>query len=1054
MASFGSFETDREIYSGPTYTVYGAKKSGDPTTDYVIKVFSIPRSSFGFEAAEDLDPLISDIERSCAERIALQQKTAASSKFVSVVLETGQDERGVWYATRFYHRSVNKIISGRVALSQAALHHIILSIAQGALDIKRISGRSHGDIQPSVVQMSRSEKVTEAEVVLADPLPGDSTEAETYELSDLRAIGRILLQLVLRREMTDEDVSMLVIPILISPEWTKLFGKDSDRWLSLCNQLLDPNLSLDQLTLEKLVEELEQLRLKPPISQRTILAIAAVGLVLALISALAGWYFGRGHFLITSDPPGAEIRMEVNGKYESKGRTDKAGLRLTLKKGTYKLVAQYPGLPEQTVALSIKGGKEHPHQFSFPYGGLRITTTPANATLELVGADGKKVATTPYEMPVMIPGEYTVSLSAGGHEPAKFSITISSNRQMLVIQTNLQPLRPGDGVIEFTSLPSEATISENGIELGKTPVPKTLPAGLHTITARFEDWRAIIAEVNIAEGDKNPSKHFHFPHGNAAFDIKPEAATIWINGKSIGSARKKRLQPGNHIIRAEHSGYESWTNTITITDGGSIPVTISLKPMLGIVAFTTDPPGAAILDTKAPGKELGRTREGEPWKQTFQPGTYSFVARYDGLDNVSSPPVQVTMGADIPVHFKFTYGTARFDTQPPGADVLLASRKVGSTPYVHRQKPALVPYVVEMADYDSKTGEIDFLPGVTNQVSGPLLPKYVNLVLRSDPPGAQFYLGDALLRGTNDRHTVRWGMNTIRAVYPKLPGLEAQTRLIDVDRKGGTATNFSFPYATVVITNEEREAKLLYQSNVVAGPFPAQIHVKPDVPYDFAIESGSDFRTNLTRITLRRGQLFPLFIKFPERSSYTNSVGMAMVRVKDGFYVGMFEVTELEYQRVMGGAMAAADRMPKVNVPWDDATNFCQRLSALDAASLEKQKLGGWSYSLPIEEEWVRFADPDLTQFTNSVFFRIAPERPLAIDPARKSANRAGIYDLFGNVAEWCYSTTGERVAIGGAHNRSLPKQIPANMMKITDQRSVAEGSPTIGFRCVLKPPR
>src|ERR1043165_3552333 len=168
MPSFGSFEVEREIYSGPTYTVYSAKKSGD-ATEYAIKVFSVHHISLEPESATQLDPLLSDIEKACVERIAVQQKAAVSSKCVAPIFETGRDDRGVWYATSFYPRSVNKIISGRVALNREALQHIISSIAQGALDIKRACGRSHGEILPSNVQISRSERLVEADVMLSDP---------------------------------------------------------------------------------------------------------------------------------------------------------------------------------------------------------------------------------------------------------------------------------------------------------------------------------------------------------------------------------------------------------------------------------------------------------------------------------------------------------------------------------------------------------------------------------------------------------------------------------------------------------------------------------------------------------------------------------------------------------------------------------------------------------------------------------------------------------------------------------------------------------------------
>src|SRR5206468_269573 len=140
----------------------------------------------------------------------------------------------------FYPRSVNRIISGKVALKRPDLEHIIRCMAQGALDLKRICGRSHGDISPTVVQISKSDELSRGNIVLSDPLPGGAADAVEFERSDLRAIGRILLQLVLRREMHREE-DFLILPILATPEWTSIFGKDSTRWLALCNRLLDPN---------------------------------------------------------------------------------------------------------------------------------------------------------------------------------------------------------------------------------------------------------------------------------------------------------------------------------------------------------------------------------------------------------------------------------------------------------------------------------------------------------------------------------------------------------------------------------------------------------------------------------------------------------------------------------------------------------------------------------------------------------------------------------------------------------------------------------------------
>jgi hypothetical protein len=160
--------------------------------------------------------MVLDAERAHArlEALAVQEKGAAASRYIEPVLETGRDERGVWYATRYYDFSVNKLLIGRVALPRGAFQHIIRSIAQGALDFKRACGRPHGGIQASNVQISKGE-LSEAEVVLSDPLPVGAVET-----ADLRAIGGILLQLVRQRGIESEEIAFQ-LPIVASAEWAK-----------------------------------------------------------------------------------------------------------------------------------------------------------------------------------------------------------------------------------------------------------------------------------------------------------------------------------------------------------------------------------------------------------------------------------------------------------------------------------------------------------------------------------------------------------------------------------------------------------------------------------------------------------------------------------------------------------------------------------------------------------------------------------------------------------------------------------------------------------------
>src|SRR5258706_9468805 len=92
MASYGPYETNREIASAQGAAVYSARKAGDAADAYAIKVFSV--ESFvgeGLEARTDLDPLVADLNRSFHERIALQKKVAESSRHVAPIFDSGDE---------------------------------------------------------------------------------------------------------------------------------------------------------------------------------------------------------------------------------------------------------------------------------------------------------------------------------------------------------------------------------------------------------------------------------------------------------------------------------------------------------------------------------------------------------------------------------------------------------------------------------------------------------------------------------------------------------------------------------------------------------------------------------------------------------------------------------------------------------------------------------------------------------------------------------------------------------------------------------------------------
>ena len=692
MATFGSFETQQEAYSDLVYSVYTARKRGDSSEQYAIKVFRLPDEGLVAEVSSSAAGR-DELERARLNSIDIQQQTAAVSPFVAPVLETGNDLRGIWYATRFYPRSINKMMSGKVALPRASLEHLIRSIAQGGADLKRACGRSHGDIQPTNVQVGKGDRLTDAEVVLCDPMPGGLDQAEAYELSDLHAIGWILLQLVRQRTIAKEDAT-LMLPISPGPEWTRIFGSDASNWLAICNRLLDPNLSLSQFNLEALVNRLRELEPKRGGSPK--LVAAGIG-ALALIIILGLWSLRprRASLEVTSDPPGAAVLLDG---------IQKAGvtpLKLKLKTGTHRLEARLDTLGLSPQAKDLVLGKEQlpAVKFQFEYGSVAINSEPPGVSIR---KDGKTIGRTtmdgrPYVVTNVPPGAVTFELTLEQYETTILKGMVS-NGQTLQLSARLRrseivnpaetkvvtasktvtPPVVNTGEVEFRAEPVAASIFDaRGNELGQAspdnPLNRTLPAGKAVFMAKTRGLKDVSAELTIEPGAK--AQHtFTFEYGTVDWVSEPIPATIRLGAQTKTTPATFIQQPGvMNIYVATAAGYEPSTNEVWIKPGDRQKLVAKLKPLLNKVTLVSDPPGAEFLTED--GTPLARDKSnGALFSIPY--GLKKIVARHPQLGLATNEVPPTSVGTGSPLRFSFTYGTLVLTNLPANVTVYESDAKV------------------------------------------------------------------------------------------------------------------------------------------------------------------------------------------------------------------------------------------------------------------------------------------------------------------------------------------------------------------------------------------
>ena len=185
-----------------------------------------------------------------------------------------------------------------------------------------------------------------------------------------------------------------------------------------------------------------------------------------------------------------------------------------------------------------------------------------------------------------------------------------------------------------------------------------------------------------------------------------------------------------------------------------------------------------------------------------------------------------------------------------------------------------------------------------------------------------------------------------------------------------------------------KENHLIFQT----GSFIDELVVMPYV--DFSLKLGGNIKLDM--IVIKPGT----FIR-----------GYNEVTLTKGFWLGKYEITQAQYEAIMGKNPASSygvgDNYPVYYVSWNDATNFCGKLTASEKEAGRLPE--GYEYTLPTEAQWEYacragttgdynvdgVALSDLGWYFDNTGGKTHPV-------GQKKSNAWRLYDMHGNVMEWC----------------------------------------------------
>jgi len=168
------------------------------------------------------------------------------------------------------------------------------------------------------------------------------------------------------------------------------------------------------------------------------------------------------------------------------------------------------------------------------------------------------------------------------------------------------------------------------------------------------------------------------------------------------------------------------------------------------------------------------------------------------------------------------------------------------------------------------------------------------------------------------------------------------------------------------------------------------------------------------------------------------------------FSIGKYDITEAQWRAVMGrnsSRFNKCDSCAVVYVSWNDVQDFLHKLDSMT----------GKHYRLPSEAEW-KFAAKGGSKThnylyagsndINKVAWYVANSNDRAHPVGEKQPNELGIYDMSGNVWQWCTSSVpsgpGRCLHGGGYYIRELYSRVDYHN---PESMSPTDRTDAVGFR-------
>jgi formylglycine-generating enzyme required for sulfatase activity len=557
---------------------------------------------------------------------------------------------------------------------------------------------------------------------------------------------------------------------------------------------------------------------------------------------------------------------------------------------------------------------------------------------------------------------------------------------------------------------------------GSMPAPRIgdyylMRPGQYTLTASKACFFSLEHTFQVSTGKRQnlhlkmkklPGRLLIQAHESGETQRNIVGAKVYIDGQEIGKTPVENLElnPGPAQLEIRASNYQDLNTDIQVHGCGKLQeFNMALLPGWSNITVSSVPQGATL---KIDGKSLGST----PSSFQLAAGTYLLEISADlhktWRHRLVVKPNEPREIKDI--QLQPADGNLTIHTNPVGANVMIGKTFIGQTPLKIDLSPDKAHVVrISKAGYEKATRTVNVPSASSTELGVNLKPREGIIRLKLNPANME-----VLVNGKS------WGQ------APGQLQLVAVEHTLEFKKKG-------------------------YQS------YRTRITPRPGFPQELKIAllkegvSGETTSTLITthtgyRLKLIRPGTYTMGSSRREQGRKSNET-LRKVKLTRPFYMGLQEVTNKEFKEFMARHNSGAfkseplnrEDQPVVRITWEQAALFCNWLSARDSLSPAYTKKGeklvaveplNSGYRLPTEAEWEycarfnntqaslkypwgntfppnrvsgNYSDQSAKDLLPNVLEGYNDHYAAAAPPGKFEPNELGLYDMGGNVAEWCH---------------------------------------------------